>query len=99
MENCIFFLPQSGHPMADLQNQITETILNLNTDLGGIHRADEALFRMFELAFPNATESELEEFTKVQGAMRCITALVRSNANTFDLWVEEQNSYKINNGT
>lgn len=99
MENCNFFLPKSAYPMEDLQNRITETILNLNTDLGGIHRADEALFRMFELAFPSAKESELEEFTKVQGAMRCITALVRSNAKTFDLWVEEQKSYKINDGT
>ena len=99
MENCKFFLPKSEFPMADLQNRITETILNLNTDLGGIHRADEALFRMFELAFPNATESELEEFTKVQGAMRCINALVRENTNSFNLWIEEQNSYKINDAS
>lgn len=99
MENRIFFLPHSGYPMVDLQNRITEIILNLNTDLGGIHHADEVLFKMFELAYPNSTESELEDFIKVQGAMRCINALVRENAKIFDLWVEEQNSYKINDGT
>ena len=94
MENRNYLLPASGFPMADLQTKIMEIILNLNNDLGGIHLADEALFRMFELAFPSSTEAELEAFTKVQGAMRCINALARENEHAFNLWVEEQQSYK-----
>lgn len=98
MENTVY-MPATGYPMADMQNAITETILNLNDALGGLHRADEAMFRMFELAFPHATEAELEDFTKVQGAMRCINSLVRRNPQTFGLWVEEQNSYKPDYGS
>ena len=94
MENKNYLLPTSGFPMADLQTKMMEIILNLNSDLGGIHIADEALFRMFELAFPLATEQEIETFTKVQGAMRCINALARENEHAFNLWIEEQQSYK-----
>ena len=95
MENKNFLLPTTGYPMADLQTKMIEIILNLNADLGGLHKSDESMFRMFELAFPHATEAELEDFTKVQGAMRCINALARENETTFNLWVEEQNSYKV----
>ena len=94
MKNCEFYMPETGFPMADMQTKITEIILNLHEDLGGLHNADEALFRMFELSFPQATEAELECFTKVQGAMRCITSLARENIETFANLVEEQNAYK-----
>lgn len=94
MKRCNYFLPASQFPMQEMQNKITETILNLNADLGGIHKADESLFRMFELAFPQATETELEAFTKVQGAFRCINSLVRENPEAFESWVNEQESYK-----
>ena len=94
MKNCKFYMPETGFPMADLQTKMTEIILNLNQDLGGLHKADEALFRMFELSFPHATEQELNDFTKVQGAMRCINLLARENIETFASWVEEQKAYK-----
>lgn len=94
MTKCEYFLPASQFPMELLQNRVFETIINLSTDIGSLEKADESLFRMFELAFPHATEKELADFTKVQGAILCITALTKEHQNAFALWQKEQDSYK-----
>lgn len=92
--NTKFLKPSTGYPMADFQQNVMEIILNLSADLGSIDVANEALFRMFELSLPHATHQEITAFTKVQGAFRCINALARMEAETFNDLLEEQQSYK-----
>lgn len=93
MENR-FVMPSTGFPMSDFQQNVMEIILTLATDLGSIENVNESLFRMFELAFPHATEEEILSFTKVQGAFRCINHLAMQDAETFHRLIEELDSYK-----
>lgn len=92
MQNA-FFKPETGYAVEDLETKITETILNLHIDMGN-HGPSEAMFRMFELAFPHATPQEIEAFTKLQGAFRCIDQLVRSQSESFAELLHEQSEYR-----
>ena len=89
-----FYYPETGFPMADIQSKITETLLHLHADLGGIEVADEALFRMFELAHKKATKKETQNFIAVLGAIRCINAVIRADKKSFNSWVKELESIK-----
>lgn len=93
MSNCTFYKPETGHIFEDLETKITETFLNLQLEMGP-EKPCEAMFRMFEIAFPLATEQEKEEFTKIQGAFRCISQLVRDHAGDFAEMLAEQQDYK-----
>lgn len=95
MKTCTFTKPSTGYPMDDLQQRIMEVVLNLHNDVGSIEQVSETLFRMFELAFPYATEKELSDFTKVQGALRCINQLISENSEAFELFLKEHSDYKI----
>lgn len=81
--NTNFVMPSTGYPMSDFQQNVMEVILNLTADFGTLETANDALFRMFELAFPHATHEEILAFTKVQGAFRCINQLAVEDAETF----------------
>lgn len=92
----VFYKPQTGYAVEDLETKITETILNLHLEMGN-HGPSEAMFRMFELAFPHATPQEIEDFTKLQGAFRLIYELVRNNTEDFSELLREQSEYQENN--
>lgn len=94
MMNTKFVMPSTGYAMSDFQQNVMEVILNLTADFGSLENANDAFFRMFELAFPYATHDEILAFTKVQGAFRCINQLVVDNAEIFELIIQEQQSFK-----
>ncbi len=85
--------PVSGHAITDLEADIMAVILNLDIDMGGLENADEAVFRMFQLAMPQATHQEIHAFTTVQGAFRMLTALVRNSHHAFIDMLAEHQSY------
>lgn len=95
MEKTNFVMPATGYPMTDFQQNVMEIILNLSADLGSLEKANEAMFRMFELSFHQATEQELSDFTKVQGAFRCINQLAVEHSQTFKSLLDEQRSYRL----
>lgn len=92
----VFYKPETGYAVEDLETKITETILNLHLKMGN-HGPSEAMFRMFELSFPHATPQEIEAFTKLQGAFRLIDELVRNNTEDFGELLREQSEYQENN--
>ncbi|PIE50772.1 MAG: hypothetical protein CSA38_02055 [Flavobacteriales bacterium] len=90
MENFTFTRPETGFMVTDLENKIVEIFLQLNEEFGGANNTNEVLFKMFELSFPNATEQELKEFTKLQGAFRAINSMIAENQEAMDCLIEEQ---------
>ncbi|KFC19378.1 hypothetical protein [Chryseobacterium sp. FH1] len=91
MNTYAFTRPATGYPIDDFQMRISELFLRLQTDLGGVERINDVLFRMFELAFPLATEQELKDFTKLQGAARCMNILIDEHTEAiFDLQKEQE---------
>lgn len=94
MKLCTFLKPESDYPMDDLQQKIMEIVLNLNEDIDGMENLSEILFKISDRAFPYATEKELEDFSKVQAALRCMTFAISQNKEGFEAFVLEHENYK-----
>lgn len=93
--NIPYVLPETGYPMTDFQTKVIEIVLNLHSELGSFEKANDVLFRMFEIAFPHSTDEEKLQFTKVQGAFRCINTLIASETETFNDLILERESYVL----